>query len=187
MENAPAFSVVDIAACLVVAFTTIHGFIRRLSGELAALVASAAALALGLVLCRPAGDWLAARTRLETDGARTLAYIAVVLVSAAAMLLLRLALKRVMQVAFEPATDRIGGGVAGFVRGTVTVLIVFLAMNLWPHDYLNRVFGTESLIGRTVRRYAPPVRERQEAGERLKRGAREVQRRVMDLVPDARR
>ena len=39
------------------------------------------------------------------------------------------------------------------------ILIVVVMMNLWPHEYLNRKFGEESVVGTVVLRYMPSLRE----------------------------
>lgn len=158
MENIPPPNVVDILAFIVVAIGTFQGFRRRLSGELAHLISVVAAFTLGLYFFRPLGSWLCAHTRLSEQAAHMLAFIIMIIVAVAAMVLLQFVLKRIMKVVFEETVDKTGGVLAGFVRSAIFVIIVFLIMNLWPHDYLNRLFGEESVIGTVIIRYMPSLR-----------------------------
>jgi len=151
---------VDVIALVVAAAVAVHGFFRRLSGEVAGLIGSVVALVVGLSLCRPIGAWMYEHTRLEEQPARAVAFLVTVIAATVVMVLLRMLLSKLMKLVFEPTTDRIGGVVAGFLRGTVYVILFFLLMNLWPHEYLNRVFGEESVIGIAVVEQIPFVRER---------------------------
>ncbi|NQT94380.1 MAG: CvpA family protein [Lentisphaerae bacterium] len=160
MEGFPPFSIVDVVAVAVAAAVAVHGFFRRLSGEVAGLIGSVTALLMGLSLCRPLGAWLYEHTRLDEQPARAVAFLVTVIAALIVMVILRALLSKLMKLVFEPTTDRIGGIVAGFLRGTVYVILFFLLMNLWPHEYLNRVFGEESVIGTAVVEQIPFVRER---------------------------
>jgi len=160
VEGFPPFSIVDVVAVAVAAAVAVHGFFRRLSGEVAGLIGSVTALLMGLSLCRPLGAWLYEHTRLDEQPARAVAFLVTVIAALIVMVILRALLSKLMKLVFEPTTDRIGGIVAGFLRGTVYVILFFLLMNLWPHEYLNRVFGEESVIGTAVVEQIPFVRER---------------------------
>ena len=152
-------NIIDIAAIAIVALGVIQGCRRRLSGELAHLISVVAAFGTGLFFFRPVGDWFMAHTRLTDQGAHVVAFIATMLASLVVMTLIRIVLGRVMKVVIEPEVDRTGGAIAGFVRASVFVLIVFIIMNMWPHDFLNRIFGEESLIGSVVVKCMPALRD----------------------------
>jgi len=158
MNELPTLSIVDVVALAFVVLNAIVGLVRKLSGELAQLVAAVAALVLGVTLHRPFGDWILANTGLEAGGARAAAFLLTVLTAVVCMLLMRAILRHAMKVVFDPVIDRIGGLVAGALRGAVIVAILFILMNIWPQPYLNRVFGKESTIGTLVVRYLPYVR-----------------------------
>jgi hypothetical protein len=64
-----------------------------------------------------------------------------------------------VKVVFAEGFDKGAGVIAGMLRMSIIVCIIFLCMNLIPHEYLNRVFGEESAIGRVVVKYVPTVRE----------------------------
>jgi uncharacterized membrane protein required for colicin V production len=152
-------SVIDIIALVLVVLGAIVGYRRRLSGELAHVVSIVAALLLGLFFHRPIGLWLSENTRLSEPGARAAAFIATTLVAAVTLILVRAVLRRVMRVVMEEEADKTAGCVAGAIRAAVVVLIVFIFMNMVPHDYLNKVFGERSVIGRMVLACMPSLRE----------------------------
>jgi uncharacterized membrane protein required for colicin V production len=159
MPPLPELSLVDIIALALIAIGGIQGFIRGLSGELARLLGTIAAFAAGVALQKPVGAWILGHTRLENQSAHAVAFIATVLLAILAMLILRFLLKRVMKVVFADGLDKGLGVCAGLLRMSVAICILFLVMNLIPHDYLNRVFGEESAIGSIVVKYIPTIRE----------------------------
>lgn len=159
MNGFPPPSVVDVIALGFIVLGALQGFLRGLSGELAALIGTVAALALSVRYYRPFGGWVLAHSRLEGRPAFALAFLVVVIAAVLIMLLLRFGLKRIMKVVVEPGADRLGGLLAGTIRATVIVVIVFVTLNLFPNDYLNRVFGEESLTGTAVVRATPHARE----------------------------
>ena len=158
MENLPPFGLPDILAIAAVVFGVIQGIRRGLSGEVAGLVAVTAALVAGLVLYKQAGGWLMENTRLSETGSRAVAFLVTVLCSGAVMLALALLLRFLLRFAVDKHVDRAWGAVIGMVRSIIGILIFFIAVNLWPHPYLNRVFGEESLIGGFVVRFLPELR-----------------------------
>ena len=174
---------VDILAFVVIAIGVWQGYRRRLSGELAGLISSAIALLAGVLLCRPLGDSLLANTRLGPEASRTVGFVLAVAVASLLMVLIRYVLKGVMQVVVEETTDKIVGCIAGAVRMTVIVLIGFVIMNLLPHEYLNRLFGEESLIGRGVLKSMPVVRERIESHEVLREQVQKARERAESIRP----
>jgi uncharacterized membrane protein required for colicin V production len=103
----------------------------------------------------PLATWFSEHTRLTGRAAAALAFVLSVLAAAGCMIGLRLLVKRVMHVVVEPGVDKFLGCFAGLLRAGVLVVIVFLSMNLLPHDYLNRLFGADSIIGAAVLRFAP--------------------------------
>ena len=151
-------SLVDIIAILLVAVGGLQGFFRGLSGELARLIGAVLAFFAGVWLRAPVGGWIADNTRLEEQAANALAFTVTIILALLIMMLLRMLIKRMVQVVFAEAFDKFAGVIAGLLRMSIMVLIVFLCMNMIPHAYLNRVFGEESAIGRIVVKYVPAVR-----------------------------
>lgn len=158
MEYFPEPNAVDIAALIFIAVGVFIGLRRGLSGELAHLLSIAAAFIVGLSFHQPIGVWLAEHTRLSPQSGRAMAFFLAVVVAMLGMVLARLAVKNIMKVVIEKEADKIGGCIAGFVRSSVIVIAVFLVMNMWPHDYLNRQFGEESIIGSVVLKCMPSLR-----------------------------
>ncbi len=156
---APAYNLTDIVALVVILFCAFSGWRRGLSGELSRFATILLALVLALRLREPLGDMIGGVTRLETPADIALAFTLVVIVALIALSILRRLLKRIMQVTFTPGLERSGGLAAGFLRGLMVVVTVFVLMNLWPHEYFNRTFGEESLVGRAIQRMLPRIRE----------------------------
>lgn len=162
---------VDVIALAAVVAAAVRGYFRGLSGELALLLSSVAAFAFGLYTFKPVAAWLQSHTQLgdEPDVARALAFVGAVLVASVAMVILRGVLGRIMSIAIEAKADRRWGVGAGLAKSCVVVLIVYLVMNLVPHDYLNRVFGKESVIGRHAVKLLPRIENEFEPVKKWKR------------------
>jgi membrane protein required for colicin V production len=156
MNNLP-ISVVDIGALIILLLGAIIGLKRGLSGEIARFVGTIIAFCLGIFFYKPFGMWLVEHTRLGEKPAHVIAFVLMVAAVLLVTLLVRLILRSIMKISFEGNIERIGGLLAGFIRATVLVLIIFVVMNMWPHEYLTRIFGEESVIGRMVVRYMPAI------------------------------
>jgi len=159
MEDLPPVSLVDVIALAVVALGSVRGFFRGLSGELARVISLVAAFVLGARFYRPLAGLVTVHTRISEENAPVAAFIFTILAAAVCLFVLRFLLKRIIKVVIEERADRIGGVIAGLLRSSTLVLIVFLALNLWPDEELNRTFGQDSLIGSLVLKAAPRARE----------------------------
>jgi uncharacterized membrane protein required for colicin V production len=168
MDSLPQLSLIDMIAILLVAAGGIQGFFRGLSGEIARLVGTILAFFAGVWLREPVGAWIVENTRLEDRAATATAFTATVILALLIMLVVRMVIKRLVKVVFAEGFDKSMGVFAGLLRMSIIVLIIFLCMNLIPHDYLNRVFGEESAIGRVVVKYVPMVRDALEENNLLK-------------------
>jgi uncharacterized membrane protein required for colicin V production len=157
MDLIASFSIVDAVALIVIALSMLHGYRRGLSGEVAQLVGVVVALVLGLSGYQPTAAWLAEKTRLTEQSAWAVAFVAIVLGSSLVLITVRYLLGRVMKVVFNPAVDKVGGVVSGFLRSSLCVLILFIVMTLVPHSYLNRMFGERSMIGQLTLKLMPVV------------------------------
>lgn len=154
------WSLVDTIAVVLVLFGTAIGLRRRLSGELAHVISMIVAVAVGFSVRRPLGEWLLENSRLSPAAAQVLALIGLIVLAALAMAAVRIVLRKAMRVVFEEHVDIIGGAVAGFVRAALFIAVVFLVMNMIPHEGLNRIFGETSFWGRIVNRYTPVLEEK---------------------------
>jgi len=159
LEAIPPLNLVDIVALGLIAIGGVQGLFRGLSGELARLIATVLAFVAGVSLHGAVGEWIQAHTRLADQSAHAVAFVATVVLAVLIMLSIRLVVKRLIKVVFADGVDKAMGVLAGLARMSVAVCIIFLIMNLIPHDYLNRHFGEESAIGSVVVRYVPTVRE----------------------------
>lgn len=159
MESFSAFNLVDIIALGLILVGAVQGYFRGLSGEIARLVGTVLAFVAGISLHAPVGRWILKNTRLEDQAAHAVAFIATILLAFAVMIILRLIVKRLIKVVFADGFDKSSGVIAGVLRMSIVVCIIFFGMNMIPHDYLNRVFGEESAVGRVIVKYVPVVRE----------------------------
>ena len=159
MDSLPQLSLVDMIAILLVVIGGIQGFFRGLSGEIARLIGAILAFLAGIWLRQPVSVWIVENTRLEDRAATATAFTATVIIAFIIMLILRMVIKRLVKVVFAEGFDRSTGVIAGLLRMSIIVFIIFLCMNMIPHDYLNRVLGEESAIGRVVVKYVPMVRD----------------------------
>jgi uncharacterized membrane protein required for colicin V production len=155
----PPLSTVDVVALILIAIGGIQGFFRGLSGEIARLVGVVLAFVAGLSLHGTVGEWMAANTKLSDQSAHSLAFIATIILAIIIMILLRIVLKNIVKLVFAEGFDKGAGIIAGLLRMSVIVCTIFVIMNLIPHDYLNRVFGEESIIGQVVRQYVPTIKD----------------------------
>jgi len=148
-------NIVDYVAIGIILLGILQGYHRRFSGELAHLVSVIVAFVFGLLFYRPFGGWLIDHTRLTGRTANVVAFITTMIVCLIIMTIIRLFLRRIMRVVIEEEVDKTLGAIAGFLRVSVFIFVVFLIMNMWPNDYLNRIFGEESFIGRTIVKLTP--------------------------------
>ena len=158
MDSLPQFSMVDIGALLLLIVGAIQGFFRGLSGELARLFGAVIAFVAGISLRQPVGSWILENSRLEERAANAVAFITTILLAFLIMLILRMIIKRIAKGLLPEGGDKTMGVIAGTLRMGVIVFVIFLCMNMIPHEYLNRVFGDESVIGSVVLKYVPAVR-----------------------------
>ena len=166
---------VDVVAVLFVALHVVLSWRRGLSDEVGRLLGALAALVLGWLYCAAIGEWLTRHTRLEGRPATLVGFVGTVLVVMLAAFLVSFLVSRIFKLGLPERADHVLGGVAGLVKGAVYTVVIFLALNLWPHEYLNRQFGEESLIGSSVLRIVPSVREKIQALDietRLRNAAR---------------
>jgi len=157
MEGFPVPNAIDVVALILILVGTLIGWRRGLSGELAHVISIIVAFILSISLHYPIGMWLGEHTRLSDDAGRTLAFVLTITFSMLAMAMVRFLIKNILKVVIEKEADKLGGLIAGFVRSAVMIIMLFLIMNMWPHEYLNRKFGEESLIGSVVIRCMPSL------------------------------
>lgn len=153
------FTGVEVGALVIVLWEFVWGLKRGLSGELSRLVSTAMVLTAGLRFYQTLGKILIQNTRLSENHelAMAVAFLLIVICLGVLFLILRLILRLLMTVKFNDKIDRPGGGFVGILRGGLMVILCVFAIGLWPHEYLRDMVCNQSIIGRTVFKYAPPV------------------------------
>ena len=164
------FHPVDLVALIVILLNALNGMRRGLSREIAGTISAILALFLGIELRRPLGELVAEDTRVGPMARPALAFALTVLLAVIVMVLLRILLKHTIHIIIDDkAVDRSGGMLAGLVKSTIIVMIVFLLLGMWPHKYLHRIFAIESWIGRTVVESTPEFRDQAKEVRRILR------------------
>jgi len=151
------FTVIEVGVLALVLWEFLWGLKRGLSGEISRLIGTVVGLTAGLRFYQSVGRLLADNTRLSEDPelALAVAFLLIVVCFALLFLILRLILRLLMSVKFNDKIDRSGGGFAGILRGLLMAILCVYAIGLWPHEYLRNVVRKQSIVGRTVFRYAP--------------------------------
>ncbi|MDP6490480.1 MAG: CvpA family protein [Kiritimatiellia bacterium] len=155
-------NLVDIVALLFVLLHVVLSWRRGLSEEIGRVAGAVLAFWIGLRTHDGVAGWMTDHTRMEGEPARVVAYIGVVLLIILASLVLTLVVSKVIKLAIPDGIDKVGGGIAGLIKGAFYTAMIFLAMNLWPHEYLNRHFGEESALGSVVMKWIPALQEQME-------------------------
>jgi uncharacterized membrane protein required for colicin V production len=167
-QHVPFANLADAAALVWLLVGAFNGWRRGLSGELPRLMSVVVAGACGFLVYGQLTAWIALHTRLQGDAAGALAFIAATLLAGAGMLAMRLILGSLVQIVFAAAINKPVGLVAGLVGSALVLVLLFVSLNLVPHEDLNRIFGAESALGRVVRRTVPIVREHWQSREEWK-------------------
>jgi len=180
------FTIVEVGVLVLVLWEFLWGLKRGLTGEFSRLISTLVVLIAGLRFYQVVGRLLADNTRLSEDPelARAVAFLLIVVCFALLFLIVRLILRLLMSVKFNDKIDRPGGGVAGFLRGVLMALLCVYAIGLWPHEYLRNLVRKQSIVGRTVFQYAPPVIETLNAIRWLDVGAKPPRTPSLPPIPE---
>ena len=156
------FTVVEIGALVFVLWEFLWGLKRGLSGEFSRLISTMIVLIAGLRFYQTLGRLLIDNTRLSENPelALAVAFLLIVVCFELLFIIVRLFLRLLMTVKFNDKIDRPVGGFVGLLRGALMAILCVYAIGLWPHEYLRDLVRKQSIVGRTVFRYAPPVIEK---------------------------
>jgi membrane protein required for colicin V production len=122
-------TVIDIAVLAVVAISVLLGVMRGLVREVLALVAWVAAFLLSNFLAPEAAKLLP--QGMGSEEVRLLAsYVVVFIIVLVALSVLAILASKLVKVVGLGASDRVVGGVFGFVRGVLVVMILVLLAGL---------------------------------------------------------
>lgn len=153
----PTPNAVDVAVIICLVIGGIQGFVRGLSGELAQLVSAIAGFGTGIWVYVPISRWVLKHARLDDDMARAAAFAAAMVVAVVLMLVIRYAFKKIISGVIQEKFDKATGAVAGILRAGIFTMMFLILMNLWPHAYINKLFGSESIFGTIAGKAMPHI------------------------------
>ncbi len=141
---------IDLLSLGYILLAALIGLKRGLSCELSRLLSIGIAVFAGWRLHGPIGRMVAGVTRLEGTDAFLAGFLTVILGAGLLMAVLRWSLRKVMAMSFHPVVNRIGGGVAGGIRGLLIASVLFIGVGMSRSNYLQRKFIDESMVGTFV-------------------------------------
>jgi len=178
----PLFNIVDTFFLVVVVLGLLRGLVRGLSRELADVFRFGGAVVATWYFYEPVGQWIYGNTGLSDRNAFLLGALAVLLGSFIALILLHLVLSHIMKLAFEKGIERVGGMLAGGMKGALLAAVVVLLAGLMPHEPIRRAVREESRAGGWIHAHWPGMLERLE--ERYPEAAALKDRIGMDAPPE---
>lgn len=159
MFESVQLTIIDYVALAFLAYGLIRGLIRGLAGELARLAGVALAVLAGWHLYEPIGNKISEFTRLTGQDSYLAGFVLTAGAVALIMLLARWSMKQLMELAFNPVLNRVGGALAGLLRASLLLSALFIGMSLCRVDYLRTKFTEESVVGSTIKQHVMPVYE----------------------------
>ena len=153
----PIPNAVDVAVIICLMIGAVQGFIRGLSGELAQLLSAVAGFGSGIWVYGPISQWMQKNDRLGEDSSRAVSFVAAMIAAIIIMIVLRIVFKKLLSGIIQEKFDKATGAIAGMLRAAIFVLMFLILMNLWPHDYINRLFGKESVFGTLAAKAMPGI------------------------------
>lgn len=159
MDNISAPNVVDIIALVLIAIGGIRGFYHGLSGEIGHLTGVVVSFLAAIFAYGWIAAWMAGNTVLSERTANAVAFIVTFIGAMVMVFLVSRIIRHIIRSSIEEKRDKGWGAVIGLARAAIIVIAIFVALNFWPNEYLNRVCGTESTIGSVVLKFMPDIRE----------------------------
>jgi uncharacterized membrane protein required for colicin V production len=161
MEYFTAANIVDAAAILLILGGALLGLRRGLSGEIVGLFCTLAAFAVSFIFLGENTGWLREHSKVDERTAVDLAFFGVFIGLWVITFLPRILLRNVMKVMFDPpALERTGGLIAGLVKSTLFIFILFISLGLARHDSVRTLFSETSRVGRWLEPCRPYVEKR---------------------------
>lgn len=157
MNQLMSLPLIDLLSLAYLLVAALLGLKRGLSGELARVASMVLAVLAGWRLHGPLGEWFTTVTRLEGNDAVLAGFLTAVLGAAFVLALLRWFLRKIMALSFHPLVNRVGGILAGGLRGLLVVSMVFVGVSMCRVPYLQRKFIEESRVGTFVMNEVLPL------------------------------
>ncbi len=142
---------IDILFAVFVFLFAAGGLLRRLSGELARVLALLVLL-FGLCFAYPAFNQFAAQTWVDLSPVLIQGVVLLVLflISFLLYFLIRVLLKRIFKTALSDGVDKVAGCVAGLLRGLLVGITLLAALSLLPNERLYEALSEKSVVGAWV-------------------------------------
>lgn len=156
----PAFHVLDWVILGFILLQTLLGLKRGLSRELAGLFSLAAAVWVGWYYYEPLSAFILQKMEVSSQGAQVIALVGIVLLALVGLQILRLVLRHLMEFTFKGNIERVGGALAGLIKGVLVSAVVLLVLGLYPNDELHKVVAEDMVIGNRVLPYLVPAYEK---------------------------
>ena len=145
-----AFGWVDAVVAVAIVLGIVLGVKRGLSHELAVLLGFAVAIVVTCSGYDPLARYLSQLVAWNLELLRLIAVVVLLLLSLAAMWLVRAALGLLMSFEFKGWFERVGGAIAGGIRWGLVSLVVLLALSFVPVSALQRAILYDSFTGREI-------------------------------------
>lgn len=154
MSNIP-INALDVGVVLVSLFTMMLGLRNGLSKELARVIGLVVAIIAGFYFYEILAQVIQRQTELSQKTALTISLIICILAGAIILGCLRFVLAKILEFGFKGPLERIGGMIAGLVRGLVFCTAILFLLGLVPHEGLHRQVTELSVAGKAVTSYLP--------------------------------
>ena len=148
-------NVLDISVLIALLISTLIGYQRRLSGEVANVIGFVFAAILVMSFMGLIAEQIAALTGLSPRAATFTAYIAVFVVTLLLVSLLTRVLGGIMKITVTKSMDHFLGALAGTLRALIIMYIITIGLLALPVERISRSTAENSFSGALVLRSLP--------------------------------
>lgn len=148
---------IDILIVAFIVWTFFIGKKRGFSVEIIALITAVLSWVISTHFYQAFGQNLNKWFMINLDSARALAFIIIAAASLFIITVLGKLLKKVMNLSFLPNLEKVGGCIAGTLRGIVLTALVVVGLALMPVDFIQKQVYTDSFFGNYFVALTPKV------------------------------
>ena len=153
----------DGVVILIVVADVYLGVRRGVPGQLSKLVSMLIAVAAGVLLLRPLGSmcyYYCAGPLAGEPHCYTFAFVTTVVAATAVRLVVQPFLHSWFDRTAPQYRHRVLGGLVGMVHAAIGIVVFIVMMNLWTPSGADNFFGSDSFVGRNVKRVIPEIKAR---------------------------